>query len=261
MPSRIAPMRVAALVALVVNVIFNAAYQHLGLGLEDMRSVSDRYHSVVTPAPWAFAIWGVIYGAMLAYALYALTPSQRGVPFHDAVAPRFVGVNVLSMVWIALFTSDHPQLSVPVLVTILALAASLYAMTQVPHAAIRVRLVGVPFALLAGWLSVATIVGITAAFVSNGSRPDDIGWAMAMVATATGLGVLCAAHFRDAIFPAVVAWATTAIAMESHAVPGSFPDFALSCAMVSAIASAGVLVLGIARRIAPLPRAPQPVQT
>ncbi len=71
---------VTILVALVVNGLANA----LPLNGQNTGEISDRFLVYFSPAGFVFAIWGVIYFGLIAYAIYQALPSQRQNPHLQA---------------------------------------------------------------------------------------------------------------------------------------------------------------------------------
>jgi len=97
------PWRIASLVSVFANVTFNVVNGRFGASGSTVADVSDKYPTLFTPAGFAFAIWGLIYGATLLYAVSALLPSQLDVRLHDRVAPWLLATNVLSSLWLLCF--------------------------------------------------------------------------------------------------------------------------------------------------------------
>ncbi len=233
--------RAGALVALVVNVVFNALYP--SLGLEEMRTVSDRFHHLLTPAPFTFAIWGMIYGALGIYTLYALLPSQRSATVHDAIAPALIGWNVLAIGWIAVFGSGAPVLALPIILVMLALAVRTYALAmRTPRpGALPWRLA--PFALLTSWMSVATVENVIMCVRAAGHPGGDVGWAAVVLIAVVMLGVALTARGREPFSAAVVAWACAGIAVEAGSTGTVVPTLAIGACVGAAV----VAVLAAAR--------------
>jgi hypothetical protein len=209
------PWRIAALIAIVANVVFNvvSSWSH-SLNVAD---TSARFPSLFTPAGYTFAIWAVIYGATVAYGVLAITPAQLDVRLHDRVAPWLLVMNVLSMLWIGLFTSE--QLGPSVLIILAMLTASFLAYSIASDHVHREGLSQwwrAPFALWLGWLIVATLANLSLALVAAGGTDSAFAspvWACAMliVAAVAALGVNMV--YGDAVVPLVVSWAATGIAV------------------------------------------------
>ncbi|MFW6369153.1 MAG: tryptophan-rich sensory protein, partial [Myxococcota bacterium] len=87
---------VALLAVLVVNWMANA----LPIGGRTTGEVSAAYPVLFTPAGYAFSIWGLIYLALLVYAVVGLLPSRRSSYLHRAVGWPFVLTCGFNIGWI-----------------------------------------------------------------------------------------------------------------------------------------------------------------
>jgi hypothetical protein len=211
------PWRIAALVTIVANVVFNYA---TALGSDhsfNIAETSSRYPSLFMPADYAFSIWGLIYGASLAYAVMALLPAQLNVRLHDRVAPWLMLTNALGTLWLLLFTSD--QLGPSVLVILAMFTSSLLAYSLAND---HVKAEGLspwwraPFALWLGWLAIASLANLNIALVAaDGSDSVFAGpvWAALLMCGAAGFALMLQVLYGDAVVPFVVSWAAAAIAV------------------------------------------------
>ena len=57
--------------------------------------VSDIYPTLITPAGFTFAIWGVIYTLLLIFTIYQAMPKNRDKPFLKQISLLFA----LSSIW------------------------------------------------------------------------------------------------------------------------------------------------------------------
>jgi hypothetical protein len=204
-----------ALVALLGNAAFNIFAARLDSTTSTIAEVSARYPALFTPAPYAFAIWGLIYLATIAYAVFALRPSQRTVPYHDQLAELLVAYSILGVVWAQVFRRDHTGMSVGIIIAMFVIGAWMFGIakraiwTGVSH-----RLAGLPFALTFGWLSVAMIANTAVWIVSRHAfQPPDseVAWSIGFIAAATIMAGIVARWYHDSIYPAVISWALAAI--------------------------------------------------
>jgi translocator protein len=209
------PWRLAALIAIVANVVFNvvSSWSH-SLNVAD---TSARFPSLFTPAGYTFAIWAVIYGATVAYGVLAITPAQLEVRLHDRVAPWLLLTNVLSMLWIGLFTSEQMG---PSVLVILAMLTSSYLAYSIANEHSRSEGLSqwwrAPFALWLGWLAVATLANLSLALVAAGGMDSPFAspiWACAMLIVAAAAALAVNMVYGDAVVPLVVSWAATGIAV------------------------------------------------
>jgi hypothetical protein len=127
--------------------------------------------TLITPAGWAFAIWGPLYFGTLVYVVYQLLPRHRDsdlvrrIGWHFALA---VLGNALWVTYTQLFSLGFPSVLIIVftLVNLLAILR-IFAGTAAFTLAERLAVV-LPLSALAGWLTAATIVNIAAALNFHG---------------------------------------------------------------------------------------------
>ena len=209
------PWRIAALVAVVTNVTFNYVSSRIGSPAPSVADITARHPTLFTPAGYAFAIWGIIYGATLLYAVLALLPSQLDVGLHDRVAPWLLLTNALSTLWISLFTVEQLGPSVLIILAMLASSIVMYAIATDHLASENLsRWWRVPFGLWLGWLSVASIANFNLALASagwNGWPLSPALWTTALLLLAGWVALATHLLYFDPVVPLVIGWATLAI--------------------------------------------------
>jgi len=209
--------RVFALVAVFVNVIFNYTSTTSLFSLPSLEDVSHRYSSLFTPHDYAFSIWGLIYFSFIVYGIVQAMPSRSEDPLYRNLAKPFAIVNLLATVWIITFRMQLMWLSAAIIVTMLSMSIFMLVLSR--DAVLRDEYsnwVSVPFSLLAGWLSVATIANFSTVFVYMGwAGPvmTQVMIAIVMILVAGFIGIYVCARCKDFIFPMVIAWACIAIAV------------------------------------------------
>ena len=173
--------------------------------------VSAKYPTLLTPAGPAFSIWGLIFLSLLAYAGWQLLPAQRQLSQPDAVAKPLTLACLGLGAWVVVFAYELIELSTGIMLLTLASAAVAYGRTRRRiFVGATPWLVGVPFSLLLGWLSVAAVINFTIAIRTLGWQTADgasVTLTLGLIAAVVGVGLLMSRVFRDLIFPLVVAWA------------------------------------------------------
>ena len=197
--------------AVVSTIVVNAYSVLHPFAGQTQAAVSAKYPTLLTPAGSAFSIWGLIFLALLIYAGWQLLPAQRHLSQPDAVAKPLTLASVGLGAWVVLFAYEQIVLSAGLMLLILASTAVAYGRTRrrifvdaVP------RLVGVPFSLLLGWLSVAAVINFTIAIRTLGWQTAEgatVILTLGLIVAVAALGLLMSRIFRDLVFPAVVAWA------------------------------------------------------
>jgi len=189
-------------------------------------AISDDNRSPVTPAGYAFAIWGLIFTASLVLAAYQALPSQRGRDVHRRTGWWLAGAFTASTVWVPIFTTRTIWLSqvvILVLVACLAVAARRLARTgPAPSTTERLAL-RLPVTLYLGWATLASVAGFGATFRSLGME-ERSGWATAvsllLLLAATVASVIAVGRLTaTAGFAFTACWALVAVAVATYATP------------------------------------------
>lgn len=231
-----------ALVAIVGNVVYNYLSQ-AGKTSGNVGTIAEQYNSLFTPAGYAFSIWGLIYLSFFSYAIYALLPSQRFVHYHDQLTPRLGILNILASVWVYVFGKELIGVGLLVITGMLVISLVLFVRAH--------RIVGrgfasrwqlIPFSLIAGWLSVATIANASLWLITLGWRGGnlgEVGWSQVMICVAAILGIFTTYRFADFIFPLVIVWASVALWAKFQDV---YPGVAFTAIIAAAIILANEIV-------------------
>lgn len=199
----------------------------------------------ITPANYAFAIWGLIYLGLIAYGFYQLRPSDRGNPTIRRVDSLLIIACIAQIAWVYLFTLRLFWLSVVAMLAILLPLIGAY--LQLGTGKERVSrqqkwLVRVPFSIYLGWISVATIVNIASALYISGWDGWGIsaeGWTAIMLVVGAAIAARIAIQRADIAFTLVFIWAYVAIAIRQLDDPAIWIT-----AVVAAIVLAVLLVFG-----------------
>ncbi|MEL6856093.1 MAG: tryptophan-rich sensory protein [Cyanobacteria bacterium J06607_13] len=251
---------VAVVMAIAVNALSNffpPAGQNIG-------QISNTTFSdvLITPAGYAFAIWGLIYIGLIAFSLYQALPAQRQQADIAQAAQWLIGACLLQMVWVYVFLLSLFWLSVVLMFGILFCLANAYLRTRAETVVPRRKnrwLFQAPFSVYFGWITVAALVNVASALtvtVQAGSAALSMGaiaWTIVMMTISAGIAATVALRYDDAAFPMVAVWALCAIAVrQSAVVPIAFVGIALSVGLVCII----VRVQGVARRSRREPSSP-----
>lgn len=203
----------------------------------------------ITPANYAFAIWGLIYLGLIAYGVYQLQRPQREDPTLHRVDWLLIVACLAQIAWVYLFTFQLFWLSVVAMLVILISLIAAYLALDIGQTRVsrdRKWLVHAPFSIYLGWISVATIVNIASALYSSGWDGWGIpatGWTVVMLLIGAIVGGIVAIRRADVAFTGVFIWAYVAIALRQL----STPNLALTAGGV-AIALVALLFLGRRRR-------------
>lgn len=212
--------------------------------------ISDMFQVFFVPAGYVFAIWGLIYLALLGFTVYHSLPAQRENPRLRQVGYWFALGNLANAVWIFLWHYLLIPVSLLAMLTLLGSLLVIFLRLDIgrrsaPNLAEK-WLVNFPFSLYLGWITVATIANVTdALYVLNwngfGIAPEM--WAVIMLAMATLVAALMAFTRGDVTYLAVLVWAFAGIGVKQAGTPLVATAAWIAAGAVTALAAAGWLRL------------------
>jgi benzodiazapine receptor len=217
--------QLVVLLAVVATIVLNGLANALPLNGQMTGEISDRFQVYFVPAGYVFSIWGLIYLALGAYAVYQALPAQRENPRLRRVGYLFVFSCLANIAWLFLW---HYERFVWTVIAMLGLLLSLIAIylrlgigrTQVPPA--ERWLVHVPFSIYLGWITVATVANVTSLLDYVNWGGWGIGpqaWAVIMLIAATAIASAVGLTRRDIAYLLVIVWAFVGIAVKHAATP------------------------------------------
>jgi hypothetical protein len=211
-------------------------------------AISDANLSPVTPAGYAFSIWGLIYAASLVLAIYQLLPGQLAREVHRRTGWWLVSAFAASTVWVPVFGTRviwASQVVIVALVVFLVLATVLFtelgrAETVAEQFAFRL-----PVTLYLGWATLACFAGFGTTFRSLGLPQESgltrlVGVALVVGATVVSLFVIGRLSAL-AGFVFTAGWALVAVAVATYADPVRWTT------LLALVVLVGVLVARTAR--------------
>lgn len=205
------------IVALIVVIAANSLANILQFGGQTTGAVSDKYHSLFTPAGFTFGVWSLIYLGLAVFVVYQSLPAQRQNEPLAKLSPWFKVGCVANVLWIFAW---HLEWIMVALLLIIALLVSLIRVYRLSSdQAWQVRW---PFSLYLGWISVATIANISAmqsALGWNDLGVDAVAWTLMKLAIAGAITVVVVLRRNDIVYGLVVAWAAFGISAGQAATP------------------------------------------
>jgi hypothetical protein len=187
--------------------------------------ISDQFEVLFVPAGYVFAIWGLIYVGLLAFAVYQLLPAQRNNPRLERIGWLFVLASLANATWLVAWHYEQFALSVVVMLSLLALLVAIYLRLDIGRARVTRAekwCVDVPFSIYLGWISVATIANISDLLYYwqwDGLSIAPEVWAVIMLIVAAVLAGAMMLTRGDIAFLLVIVWAFVGIAVKQSGVP------------------------------------------
>jgi len=241
-------------VAVVVAAVAQIVGSPLGTAISgrSVGDVSDGARSLVTPAGWAFTIWGLIFVGSLAWAVYQALPAQRTRSVHRRTGWPLAAAFAGNAVWETVYPLGGAWQYVAQVLIFGITAAAAVGFARLQDLDARGEVTGLarvlPAAtagLLLGWVTVAPVANVGNTGVALGMDPETTSsqvWAVvAMVAVAAiGAFVVLASRVAAGPFAAAVVWGTVAIAAAGGPLPVT----------VAALGAAAVVLVSLGVRAA-----------
>ena len=213
------------IVALVAVVLVNAIASGLPLGGVTTAEMSARYESLFTPAKYAFAIWGLIYIALFAYAIYQARPARRQNVKLAKISRPWQLSCVFNILWVFFWHYDFLLLSMLAMLGILLCLITIYRELGIavsPASNGRKLFVHLPFSIYTGWVCVATIANFSAVQVGTGWEGLGFSaetWTLLKLGIAGAIAATFICRRRDIAATLVVTCAAWAISVKQVATP------------------------------------------
>jgi hypothetical protein len=179
--------------------------------------ISDKYPTFLTPAGYAFSIWGLIYLGLIVFSLYQALP--RNAERFRSIRTIYVLSCVLNCVWIYLWHYEMILACTAVIFAFLGTLVYINLKLRDADSKTEILLAQTPFALYSGWVTVAAILNASIAFVYLGIQISETTAtiiACVLIVAAVALGAIMRPIVSNSAYPLAVAWALTAIALKQN---------------------------------------------
>lgn len=232
--TRIAVVVVAAVAQVVAGPLGGALP-----GATDVATVSDRYDTVVTPAGYAFAIWGVLFLGSLAWAVFQALPGQRERDVHRRTGWWLAAAFAGNALWQLTFVRDGVWLLVANVIIFVVVVTTGVAVKRLqwpePEGLARL-LPGAVAALLLGWVTFAAVANVAISGVylgapATGARTEAAGVIALITAAAIVLDVTMRLITGSALFAAAALWGLIAVGQAAPPLPVQLAAW-VACALV-----------------------------
>jgi hypothetical protein len=249
-------LQILNLVTFIAAVAVNYLYNTGSNAPNTVGEISDKYENLLTPAGYAFSIWGLIYLMLALFAIFqarSLFSTKYNDQFVLDIGPWFILSNIVNAGWIVAFTNDLIGLSVLLMLvffgSLLKIIVNLdmerwYAPKSI------IFFIWWPFSVYFGWLNVALIANLAVYFRSlgwNGAPLSQSFWAVLVLAIAGAVftSMIWSRNMRE--YALAGSWGIVAIAVNNW---GANPVVAYTASGVAAIVVLNVLIHGFKKQVA-----------
>ena len=237
--------------------VVGALFQVLAGAIVPIGAIAKETPSLVIPADYAFAIWGLIFLLCLAYAAYQALPANRRNPLLRRVGWFFAGAFFLNGLWEVLVPLRQPVVLQAILAGIFACSAIAYLrLARSEHGVLGQAdrwLVALPLGLLFGWITAANVVSFNDTLVELGILGSGVGGALVgafllLVGAVLASAVILVSEVGPLqsllAYAASVLWALTGVVVEQYDASLLTTGAATVSAVLVALVLFGVLRMG-----------------
>jgi hypothetical protein len=217
-------LQILNLITLAGAITINYLYSDGGDGGSSMSEISGKYENLLTPAGYAFSIWGLIYLQLILFAGYqarSLFSKQHEDKFVLDIGPYFISSNIFNAAWVIAFSKDQIGLSICIMILLFLSLIKIVLNTNMerwdaPFSTIF--FIWWPFSFYFGWVNVAMIANLSVFFKSvgwNGAPLTEEFWAIAILTVAAAIFVYMtwSRNMREYAFAG--SWGIIAIAVNN----------------------------------------------
>lgn len=202
-------------ISFVVMIVVNALANLLPIGGKTTGQVSEAYPNLFTPAPYTFAIWGLIYLLMLVFVLYQwgiFDGGKRSAFVRESVGLGFAASCILNTTWVMLWHGQEIGLStLCIALLLLSLILIRDRLKDAGGSDLLQRLtVNTGFSIYFGWIIAATIANISVLLTKikwdGFGLPPDF-WTAAVLLIGAGIAFCVVVFGRDRLAGFAIMWA------------------------------------------------------
>jgi benzodiazapine receptor len=233
------------LLAVIAVIVINGLANALPLNGLTTGEISDRFQVYFVPAGYVFSIWGLIYVALIAFAIYQALPGQRDNPRLRRIGYLFALSCLANIAWLFLWHYEVFPLTLVAMLALLLLLIAIYLRLDIGRARVPAAekwLVHVPFSIYLGWITVATIANVTSLLDYlnwNGWGISPEAWTVIMLVAGIVIASAVSLTRGDVAYMLVIVWAFAGIAVKHASTP-----VVATAAWVTTALAALMLVVG-----------------
>lgn len=208
--------RLAFLGAVIVLIVMSFLSAAIPFGGQTVAEVHSKYETLITPAGYAFIIWGVIYIFMGVFAVFQFNKGKN-TRFFRLVYPYFLINAISNILWLIAF--QHELLGLSTLFILITMATlvfifqKFYRLKKALGTTHR-YFFQVPFSLYFGWVTITTVVNIAASInafnIALPGNASEVVSVIVLIALAL-LGLYILISKKDYVYAMAMVWGFVAI--------------------------------------------------
>ena len=222
--------KILVVLSLVIMITVNALANILPINDLGTGEISDSYPNLFAPDGLTFAIWGLIYILLAAFAAYQTGFLSKNKEVFESTWLRRVGFlfvlsSMANTIWIFAWHYKIIELSLIMMLIILASLIRIILILKRQNLSVKDNyLIRLPFSVYFGWITVATIANVTTQLVDwnwNGFGISEQALTIIVLAVGVLIGSTTILRNKDIAYGLVLVWAFTGILIK-HLSPSGF---------------------------------------
>lgn len=217
--------QISVVLTIIATIVINVLANALPINGQNTGEISDRFQVYFVPAGYVFAIWGVIYIGLIAFAIFQALPSQRENPRLRATGWWITLGGLANIAWIFLWHYEQFPLTLIAMLVLLGTLIITYLGLDIGRSKVskvETWAARVPFSIYLGWITVATVANVTSLLYflkwdGFGIAPEV--WMWMVLAAVLVIATLMNFTRRDIAYTAVILWALAGISVKHADVP------------------------------------------
>ncbi len=204
---------ILVLVATVATIVFNGLAAAGYVNGVTSEIISSKYPTILTPAAYAFSIWGLIYLGLTAFSVFQLLPANLNR--FRPVRSLYILSCVFNCAWIYFFHQD--QIGICLAIILMLWGSLLLIKIKLAGCATLAEtwLMQAPFGIYFGWVTAASLVNLMLFLKYVGSPAASSSYlGSALILSAAACAVMVRVKLWNFFYPLAIAWALTAIAVK-----------------------------------------------
>jgi len=249
-------LQIANIISFIITLVVNYLSNALPINGKTAKELSDMNPNLFVPAPFTFSIWGFIYLLLIGFIVYQssdlFSKNKKELPHVEKIGWFFSISCLLNASWLLVWHYQLLSLSLVIMLAYLGTLILIYQRLGIGKEKGNWKerlLVRLPFQVLLGWLSIATIANATNVLVSlgfTGGGIEERTWAMIMISIGGLLALLMLFRKWDIAFSLVVVWAFYGIISERMEIMDfGFMEIVTTAVVCMVLIGVGVLVRSV----------------
>jgi len=242
------------IIAFVLTVIVNSlAGSTTLLGGVNTAEISDANPTLITPAGYTFAIWGIIYVLLGLFVVFQALPSQKEKLYQKQIGWLFILSSIINISWLFLWQYELLSLSLILMFLLLVTLILIYTRLGIgkTKATFQEKIaVHTPFSIYLGWITIATIANVSITLFAinwDGFGIAAETWGILIIIIALLLTLIVTTLRKDIAYGLVVVWALIGIASKQTENP-NIVTLAQASAVIIILALVAIAVLTLLKK-------------